>query len=197
MSITIITPTYKRDENILLRCIKSVDSQIYQNFKHIIMVDDINLEDHITSDFINSYSSDKRTFMSLGYRSNNYGNNPRQKCIEMTETDYIVFLDDDNVIFPNYLSELIKGVKNFSIGICKIVHLGPLPAPLWPPPKIIDGNPPILQNIDTLQVIVKTEVMKKERWEVDKGYLADGYTLEKICKNNDYIFINEILGIHM
>ena len=40
MSVTIITPTYNRDEKILLRCIKSVDSQIYQNFKHIIIVDD-------------------------------------------------------------------------------------------------------------------------------------------------------------
>lgn len=197
MSITIITPTYKRSENILLRCIKSVDSQIYQDFKHIIMIDDINLEDHISSEFINSHTSEKRKFIPLGYRSNNYGNDPRQKCIEMTDTDFIVFLDDDNIIFPNYLSELIKGVKHFDIGICKIVHLGPLPVALWPPPKIIDGNPPVLQNIDTLQIIVKTDVMKKEGWEIDKGYLADGYTLEKLCKRNSYTFINEILGIHM
>lgn len=197
MSISIITPTYNRNQNILLRCIKSVDSQIYQNFKHIIIVDDENFEPHVTSEFIELHSSDKRIFIKLGYRSNNYGNTPRQKAIDMADTDYIVFLDDDNIIFPNYLNDMINGIKEYDIGICKIVHLGPLPAPLYPPPKILDGNPPVLQNIDTLQIIVKTNIMKKEGWEIDKGYLADGYTIDKICSKNNFIFINEILGIHM
>jgi glycosyltransferase involved in cell wall biosynthesis len=197
MSITIITPTYNRDKNILLRCIKSVDSQIYQNFKHVIIVDDEKFEPHISSDFIDLYSNDKRTFIKLGYRSNNYGNTPRQTAINNANTDYIVFLDDDNIIFPNYLSELIKGIDDYDIGICKIVHLGPLPPKLYPPPKILDGNPPVLQNIDTLQVMVKTIIMKKEGWEVDKGYLADGYTIHKLCSKNNFVFINEILGIHM
>jgi len=198
MSVTIITPTYNRDEKILLRCIKSVDSQIYQNFKHIIIVDDNYFnEKYISNDFIKKYSSNSRIFITLGYRSNNYGNSPRQKCIDDTETDYIVFLDDDNIIFPNYLYEMINGIKNYDIGICKIIHMGPLPPNLHPPPKILDGNPPKLRNIDTLQIIVKSDIMKKEGWEIDKGYLADGFTIEKICKNNSFIFINEILGIHM
>ena len=92
---------------------------------------------------------------------------------------------------------MISGIKNYDIGICKIIHMGPLPINLHPPPKILNGNPPVLRNIDTLQIIVKTEIMKKEGWEVDKGYLADGFTIEKICKNNSYTFINQILGIHM
>ena len=38
---------------------------------------------------------------------------------------------------------------------------------------------------------------QKQTKQTDKGYLADGFTIEKICKNNSYTFINQILGIHM
>lgn len=197
MSITIITPTYNRKHDILIRCIKSVDSQTYQNYKHIIIVDDYDFEPHISQEMLNTYSSEKRTFLKTNTRYNNFGNSLRQKGIELADTDYIVFLDDDNIIFPDYLEKMIHGVGSYDIGICKILHMGPLPPRLCPPPIVLEGNPPVLQNIDTLQVIVKSDVMKREGWEVDKGYLADGYTIEKICKNNSFTYINHILGVHM
>ena len=197
MSVTIITPTFNRSQNIIKRCFASVDAQTYTNWNHLVLVDDEHLEPHLSSDIIHTNS--KREFICMGKRTNNYGNSPRQLGIEKGCGDYFVFLDDDNVIFPNYLETLVKYLEDNtdkSIAICKIIHMGPLPGRFGEPPKILDGKPPVLQNIDTLQVCVRAEVVKKLGW-LDKGYLADGYSIQNWAENYKYGFVDEILGVHM
>lgn len=189
---TIITPTYNREEKILKRCLDSIDGQTYTKWKHLIIVD--NIEINLSQELIDNYSSERRQFICLGRNSNDYGNSPRQLGIELADSDFIVFVDDDNVIFPNYLS--VFASQNKDLSICQIIHLGPLPQHLCPPPKILDGNPPILQNIDTLQICVRTELMKKYGW-INRGYLADGYTIQNLAAHIEPHFIEEILGVHM
>ena len=55
----------------------------------------------------------------------------------------------------------IKNNKIIITYIYKIIHVGPLPPNLGAPPKVLNGNPPVLQNIDTLQVCVKSQIMKQ------------------------------------
>ena len=198
MSVTIITTTYNRNK-VLERCLACVDSQIYTNWKHLVIVDDISTESHISQELIKKYSSDKREFIALGERSNNYGNTPRQFGIMKSESDYILFLDDDNVIFPDYLQVMMEYMlqnPDVDMGICKIIHMGPLPARLCPPPKVLDGNPPVLQNIDTLQVCIKRHIAQTYGW-LNMGYCADGHTFELWAKNCKYGFVDSILGVHM
>jgi len=200
MSVTIITPTYRRSEKVLRRCFQSIESQTYRQWHHLVVIDDCDHKAHLSEDLIKDYRSDRRSFICLEKNTNNYGNTPRHIAIQMVKTDYIVFVDDDNIIFPDYLETMVKSLQDqpeASVGICRIIHMGPLPQRLCPPPKIIDGQPPVLQNVDTLQMIVRAEVMKKEGWEVDKGYMADGYTIEKLCGKYRTIFIGDILGVHM
>ena len=197
-SFTIITPTYNRNNDILKRCIDCIESQTYTNWRHLVIIDDNDLTKHISQDIINKYSSTKREFITLEKNFNNFGNTPRQYGISLSNEENIVFVDDDNVIFPNFLftfNKFIELNKNIDSWICKIIHLGPLPSQFIEP-AILNGSPPILQNIDTLQFCVKTSIIKTYGW-LDKGYLADGYTIENICKNSSFEFIDEILGVHM
>jgi glycosyltransferase involved in cell wall biosynthesis len=199
--VTVITPTFNRPFSVLKRCISSVDGQTYKNWKHLVIIDDTdnNHESHIPSNNKNEIMNERRNFICLGKRSNNYGNTPRQLGIEIGTGDYFIFLDDDNVIFPNYIETMVNYLelnKDKDLAICKIIHMGPLPTRFGEPPKVLDGNPPILQNIDTLQVCVRREVVKKFGW-LDKGYLADGHSIQNWCENCDYVFVDEILGVHL
>jgi len=198
MSVTIITPTYNRNSNILKRCFASVDTQTYYNWNHLVLVDDETVEKHIPNEVSEMFRMN-REFICMGKRTNNYGNSPRQLGIEKGLGDYFVFLDDDNVIFPNYLETMVKYLEQNvekQMAICKIIHMGPLPAKFGDPPKVLSGNPPVLQNIDTLQVCVRKDVVKTFGW-LDKGYLADGYTIEYWGQNCKYGFVDEILGVHL
>lgn len=199
LSFTFITPTFRRPPAVLKRCLDSVEGQAYTNWRHIVVVDDVTVEAHIPADLLTTYTSPQREFVALGRASNNSGNSPRQFAIERATTDFVVFLDDDNVIFPNYLEAVAAALTAdpaADMAICRIIHMGPLPPWLCPPPKVLDGNPPVLQNIDSLQATVRTSAMKEHTW-LDRGYMADGYTLQSLATRYRHIHVPEILGVHM
>ena len=199
MSITIITPTYKRDSDILRRCIDCVESQTYKNWFHIVVVDDVGFEGNISQSLIDEYSSPKRKFICTGANSNNWGNTPKQHGIDAATTDFIVFVDDDNVIFPNYLNKFMRYFDTYpthGMAICKIIHCGPL-APHWgEPPKIIDGNPPAVRNIDTIQICIRTAIAKDCTW-LNLGYCGDGHTIVNFSNHCTFGYIPEILALHL
>jgi glycosyltransferase involved in cell wall biosynthesis len=202
--ITILTPSFRRDPAVLRRCFASVDAQLYRNWRHIIVVDDVSMEPHITVDIQREFADPRREFVALGRRSNDYGVTPRQEGMDRTPVessdDCFVFLDDDNVIFPDYLETMMGHMRahpDHDMAICKIIHMGPLPARLHPPPKVLDGLPPVLQNIDTLQVCVRAAFARKEGWLRDKGYMADGYTFERWAGRCKYGAVPAILGVHL
>ncbi len=196
--ITIITPTFRRSDDVFRRCLDSVNGQGCSKWKHIVIVDDETFEGHVSQDILQKYSSDKRIFLLAGKQTKNSGNTPRQIGIDHCDTEYLMFLDDDNIIFPNCVEVFLKGFEKNKTDclIAPIFHCGPLPMHLGPPPIILRGNPPVLKNIDTQNICVKTDVMKKCGWAVDKGYCADGYTFEKLCKMCSFSFLQDILGVH-
>lgn len=224
--ITFITPTYSRDDAVLRRCLDCVEGQTFRDWTHLVIVDDKAVEPHVTTETLNAYSHSRRQFIALGHRSNNYGNTPRQLGIDLATTKYIVFLDDDNVIFPNYCRVMLdalgatpsaakgtgesqptvtdatatttsdRSAADVQMVVCRIIHMGPLPSWLCPPPKVLDGNPPVLQNIDTLQVCVESSVAKQIGW-FEMGYMADGHTLQAYARSCGTKHIDDILGVHM
>ena len=90
------------------RCVVSVDAQIYKNWKHFVIIDAVGKTRHISQNLIEKYSSTKREFICLGHNSNNFGNSTRKLGINLSiENGYIVFIDDDNIIFPLIISLLL------------------------------------------------------------------------------------------
>ncbi len=108
VKFSIIIPTYKRPEG-LLAATRSVISQNYSNFELIIINDspqfdyDIFEKDTIFSDF-----RDKRSIFYIKNVENKGNNFCKNLALGQVATDseYVLFLDDDDFLAPNALAEL-------------------------------------------------------------------------------------------
>lgn len=197
--ITIITPTWNRPLDVIERCIISVKYQTYQNYEHLICSD--GFEQNV-KDLIQQKKDSKLSYLNLDKHYKDYANTVRQHCLMKAKGDYILFLDDDNLIFPHFLEKMLNALENtknnVAFSLCKIIHLGPLPNHLGTPPKILSGVPVKVQNVDTLQLLIKKEALLKiGGWNKTQGYLADGYTYQKLAENYEYVVVDELLGIHI
>jgi cellulose synthase/poly-beta-1,6-N-acetylglucosamine synthase-like glycosyltransferase len=205
--VAVITPTYKRDVDIIDRCVRSVGSQSYDGMIIHIICSDGPEEEHVKT-YVESLEDPSVAYICTGENTNSYGGGVREYVLknfieQYISLDYLVHLDDDNVLFPHFIERHVDALernpeKGFSI--CRIIHLGPLPQHLGPAPQVINGIPPVFQNIDTLQVVVRRDAMIKCRWNTfsgEKGYYNDGYTYQRLGELFDWIEIPEILGVHI
>lgn len=202
-NVLVITPTSKRNLKIIERCIQSVKYQTYRNPIHHIICSDGDKEEHIEK-FLKNTSC---IYCNIKTPANTYGASVRQFVLDhlnyfSLNPTYILHLDDDNLIFPHYIETMVSALKKAQtdFAICKILHLGPLPHHLGTPPQIISGIPPIKQNIDTLQVLVKKDAILQCQWETKSGplgYFNDGVTFERLGKMFSWIEVPELLGIHL
>lgn len=130
--VSIVISTYKRPE-LLDRAIKSIMSQIYQNFEIIVIGDACPL----LNDFMNNYKEDKTKirWWNMKTNSNDGGTTPKNYALRScVRTNLICYLDDDNIYTSNHLETLVNKFKedsnisfafsSFSMGkydiICKI-----------------------------------------------------------------------------
>lgn len=120
--ISIVVPVYNVQE-FLSKCLDSILIQTYRNIE-IIVVDDGSKDD---SGKICDQYGDKYTNIKVLHKSNGGLSDARNKGIENSSGEYVVFVDSDDVIAPNlveYLYSLIKN-KNADIGICDPMHCYP------------------------------------------------------------------------
>jgi glycosyltransferase involved in cell wall biosynthesis len=199
-TVTFVTPTYRRDAAVLRRTIHSVLAQTMPSWRLLLISD--GKEEKTPLELVRSTADLRIEYMVCtpkGEGERASGNNVRQFGLERVESRYVAFLDDDNIIFPDYvevLSGALDRTPQVAMAIARIIHLGPLPARLHPPPKVLDGNPPVLHNIDTLQAMFRTPAMQKHGWLM-RGYLADGFTFESMAATYGYILVNAVVGVHM
>jgi glycosyltransferase involved in cell wall biosynthesis len=114
--------------------------------------------------------------------------------------EFVLFCDDDNIILPSYMEKMVKAVEQSGkeFAICRVVHFGPLnEAVLGKPPRILTGIPVKLYHVDPLQFLVRRPAMLEVGWDVEHGYVADGYTLEKLGSLFGFVEVEEVLGFHL
>jgi glycosyltransferase involved in cell wall biosynthesis len=112
--ISVITPTYKRPD-LLLRCIRSLQSQTYENYEHIIFSDHCpkakQVYDLVKEDKrIKFFENTNPHVWNAGAIGKNYG-------VQVAESEFICYCDDDNILLTNHL-EIMN--KHFSDG-CDLV----------------------------------------------------------------------------
>lgn len=195
--VSIITPTWNRDAAILDRCIRSVQAQTYPHWEHIICSD--GQEESHVRELVNE-KNDSRIHYAISLPAErSYGNAVRRYGVSLAGGEYCVFLDDDNIIFPNYLQKKIQVLMSnpdAAMVISELLHFGPLTQSLGIPPQVLSADRPFVQEIDTLQVMVRTPIIREIPWE-DKGYLADGYTYQKIAATHPWVSLHEVLAAHL
>jgi glycosyltransferase involved in cell wall biosynthesis len=195
--ITFITPTLNRDYRIIERCARSVTNQTVADWEHIICSDG-QFEPHVEH-LVRALNDPRRRYAHLTTPAGHFGAGVRQAMISHANGDHLAFLDDDNMVFPKFAEHMIAALdRNPDAGfaICQMVQTAALPPQKVLAPTIITGIPPVVKNIDTLQVVVRKAAMEKSGWCL-MGYCSDGHTYEKLAQQYRWIAVDEVLGIKL
>ena len=196
--VTVITPTYKRDPKVLHRSIDCLKLQTVPLWEQLVCSDG---EEEQSAKQAVSEAADPRVsyYNTTGKKEGDFGNTVRSEMLKIARGKYVLFLDDDNIILPDYLELMIKAIEegNVDFAVCRIMHFGPLNEAAGKPPIILEGNKIKLYHIDPLQILVNTKVMRSVGWDTEVGYLSDGVSLEKLGDKFKHIRVEKILGIHI
>lgn len=115
---SVIIPTHNR-KNVLSKCIKAIDNQNYQANKYeIIIINDGSTDD--TDEFIKSIETKAK--LRYKYQKQSGPSKARNEGIRIADGKYIVFIDDDIIVTPDFLDAHIKAQKKEE----KIIVQGPV-----------------------------------------------------------------------
>lgn len=103
--ISVVIPTYN-GEKFIGRAIKSVLNQTFQNFE-VIVVDDVSRDD--TVEIVKTLQKEDSRVNLIELKENTGGPAiPRTIACKKTRAEYIAFLDQDDLYYPEYLELKIK-----------------------------------------------------------------------------------------
>lgn len=195
--VNIIIPTYKRYE-LLKECLDSVLQQTYKNINVIVVSDGY---DTTTESIVNSYSDEriKFNFYNTTEHEGNFGSKPRIYGIEqLDDSGYVCFLDDDNILYPEYIEKMVN--NDGQISICKITTVL-TEENLFKTIPAVENSIPSLGDIDSLNFMVPNVVAKKckEKWNQVGPDIRHDYDFISECmktENGKFKYIPEILAEH-
>jgi len=108
LKISIITPTFN-SEKYLERCIKSIQSQDYNDIEHIIIDGDSNDE---TKHIIKKYQNNKTIFIS---EKDDGIWDAINKGLKIASGDIVCILNSDDYYYPNAIKTVVKYFNNNDI----------------------------------------------------------------------------------
>lgn len=111
INVSVIVPVFNSSQYIGA----TLDSIINQDFDsfEIIVIDDGSTDDSL--DIITEKLSTTNIPNKIIHQENQGVSSARNKGIESSNGDYLVFVDSDDYITPNHLSELYNGETDFSL----------------------------------------------------------------------------------
>ncbi|RLI47763.1 hypothetical protein DRO61_07475 [Candidatus Bathyarchaeota archaeon] len=105
--ITVVTPTYKRPKDIIERAVGSLRAQTYTKWNQVICSD--GMAEEIPKKIAEAEENRHRVRYTNSSKSyNDYGPGVRAEVLETVNTEYVCFLDDDNILMPTYLEKMIR-----------------------------------------------------------------------------------------
>ncbi len=107
--ISVITPVYNTDKQLLVRCIHSVLFQAYPHWQ-LCLVDDGSSEEHIREILVKYAAMDSR--ITVEFCPRNQGiSAASNRGIERAEGEYLAFLDHDDELTLDALFEMVKAIN--------------------------------------------------------------------------------------
>ena len=106
-TVTIGIPTFNR-ASWLHESISSVLSQSYANFR-LLICDNASEDD--TQEVVRSFSDPRIDYAQSDHNIGMIGNFNR--VIQLAETDFLIILPDDDVLYPDYLSSVVTVLKAY------------------------------------------------------------------------------------
>lgn len=112
--ISIIIPVYN-SESYLDECIKSVLCQTYKDFE-LLLIDDGSTDKSL--EILSSWES-KDDRINLIVQENSGASSARNHGLNEAKGEWVVFIDSDDIVSPNYLLDLHEAtLKDSSIDLC-------------------------------------------------------------------------------
>ncbi len=183
--VTLVTPTHRRLAQ-LREAIESVLAQGYQDFEQLVIADG---HDASARDLVRSFADERiRYHHTRPFHVS--GNYQRNFALRFATGEFVMYLDDDNVIYPHCLATMVKGFEREGAGfVVGAIHYGAERRVMTPTPAFK------VQQIDTLSFMVRRELVEKVRG-YGSNYSADYGFINKIARIARGNFLTDIIGHH-
>ena len=111
-TVTVGIPTYNRPD-LLREAIKSVLLQTFSDFRLVISD---NASDRATRDAVESFTDPRVAYNRSDHNVGMLGNFNR--IIELADTEFLMILPDDDLLYPDYLASAMEALRQFrSVGV--------------------------------------------------------------------------------
>lgn len=109
--VSVIVPIYNTPVEFLRTCIKSISSQTYKNLE-VLLIDDGSKEEiaHECDDLKITYESLVGN-MQVIHKHNSGVSSARNCGIEIAQGEYIVFIDSDDFVHPDFIKVLVATIE--------------------------------------------------------------------------------------
>ena len=112
--ISVLIPVYNA-EKYILRLLTSLEKQTFKDFD-IILVNDGSTDNSLN--ILTNYISNSNLDIKIINQKNEGAAGARQTAFNNSQSPYIVFLDSDDYVDPNYLEVLIRTIEETKTNIC-------------------------------------------------------------------------------
>ncbi len=114
-AISVIIPLYNA-ENFIGECLESLLAQTFQNFE-VIVVDDCSTDNSVA--VVENYAKKFGRRLKLSRTPKNFGSGarPRNKGLKLSRGEFVFNMDNDDLLVPTALEELMTLAENFSADV--------------------------------------------------------------------------------
>ena len=189
--------------NIVTRCtrpqfLNDVKTSIFKTLKFEIkwwVVFDTRVIKDIDAEFLSELQSVGGTPLFFEGVEGDFAHSLLSKTIDLIEDGFIYFLDDDNILHEDFWDEMSKAIKENPDKRGFIFHQK-VGGKDFTGLDIREGKPENtkVRHIDMAQFVLRRDLIGEVRF-VPNDYIADGYFIEKIYRQNpeDFFFIDKVL----
>ncbi len=207
---SIIVPHYDGviSDEIFLEGMNSILCSKYKNFE-VLLYHDGPTSRPLPKSFYSTYDNHNidYKFKATEERYNDWGHSLRDLGIKEAKGEYVVHFNPDNLLDR----DVLQGISELDddIIICPVLLEGTVRKTTGNKysmnmyrtrnPKdyvLLDGFPAVNNNIDAMQLIMKTDLWRKFGGWYDKSEQSDGKMYEEFCTKAPARYSHCIIGIH-
>jgi glycosyltransferase involved in cell wall biosynthesis len=184
----IVTPTIPGREELLREAIRSVKSQTFRDYIHVVCGDGPSPSSEAVC------AEEGATWDCLPEKAGYWGYACRNHVLQKYDADYFMFLDDDNVYKPDCLEEVSKHVGPPFIAIqIDFIARWMKPPARW----VMPGEPRVeMGYFDQMNQVIRSDIAKKvkfnTKYEHDFDYASECLALS----GGEMVLIRKVLGVY-
>lgn len=204
---TIVVPHYDgsiSDEEFTTG-INSLSSQTFKDFEVLIFHDG-----PLSRDLPEINVTDYKVIITKN-RKNDWGHSLRDLGIKYAKGEYIIHFNPDNILYPNALETIFSKLSETDDNVPNNIVIFPVLMKgmctngkiLWREKQnadkkklIFTGFPPIRNNIDCMQLVMKKSLWVSNGGWYDKTEQSDGNMYPLLVQKYEARYCSEILGEH-